>query len=86
MSSADTDQVGQSLLDLGVISTMSCDTLDDILGEVSLGAVALMVAVVLATCLTDPGIETLWNNIWAGRGWNWWRRLGRRRLGDWNAR
>lgn len=85
MSSADTDQVAQCLLDLRVISTMSSDAVNDVLGEVSLGAVALVIAVVFAASLTDPGVETLRDNIWARRSWNWWRRLGGRRLRNRNT-
>lgn len=79
MSSADTDEIGQGLLDLRVISTMSSDTLDDVLGEVSFGAVTLVVAIVLAAGLADPGVQTLRNDIRAWCGCDWHRRFCGRR-------
>jgi hypothetical protein len=56
MSSADADQIGQSLLDLSVVSTMSSDTVNDILGEVRHGAEAFVVAVIFAASHANPGV------------------------------
>lgn len=82
MSSADSNEVAQCLLNLGVISTVSSNTFNDTLCEISLVAVAFVVAVVFAASLTDPSVEALWDKVWARRSWNWWRRLGRGRNWD----
>lgn len=82
LSSADTDEISQCLLDLRFISTMSGDTLHDVLGEVSLCAVTLMVAVILAASLTDPGIQTLRNHVWAWSSGDRNRGVCGRRLKD----
>lgn len=69
---ANADEEGECLLDFGV-SSVSLDTVDDVVGEIRNLAVAGRVSVVLALSLKlEPGVQTLGQAL--GRSVTTWRR------------
>ncbi|KAH9871827.1 hypothetical protein J1614_006084 [Plenodomus biglobosus] len=64
MLSADANQVLQRLLSLLISTAPGCNTVDDVLGELRVGAIASLVSVVLALAINlEPGVHALGENI-----------------------